>query len=89
MENKTKHNRQNIVINKSILNNVIEKDKTLNNNPKKEINPITNNYLEQMRKIYELDKDIMINENNLLRQKTNSNKNLYIHKINNLKNKLN
>ena len=86
-EENIKHNRENINNSKYIIiNNIIEKEKT---DKKKEINPITNNYLEQMKRIYEQDRNIMINENNLLQQKIISNQNLNIHKINNLNNKLN
>ena len=60
-----------------------------NNYLKKERSTITNNYLEQIKGIYEHDKQIIIDENNYLQQKINSNQSLYKQRINNLENKLN
>ena len=91
-ENKNNHNRNHITtkIFKTNENNENNDNiKKLNNNLKNETHQVTKNYLNQIKRIYDIDKDIMLNENNLLQQKINTNQNLYIHKINNLKNKLN
>ena len=93
MQNKSTHIRQKIKGNKNpnsineFFNNIENIDK--NNYLKKETSPITNNYLEQIKGIYEHDKQIILDENNSLQQKINTNKSLYKHKINNLESKLN
>ena len=95
MQNKSKHIRQkikqnNIPNNELIINDNEDIDKTkTNNNTNKETSPITNNYLEQIKGIYEQDKQMILDENISLQQMINSNQNLYKHKINNLQNKLN
>ena len=93
MQNKSTHIRQKIKSNKNpnsineFFTNIEKIDK--NNYSKKETSPITNNYLEQIKGIYEHDKQIILDENNSLQQKINTNKSLYKHKINNLESKLN
>ena len=68
MKNRLNAYWQNLT-NKSVSNdnkNNKDIDKIIINNPKKEISPITDNYLNQIKKIFEDDKTIILNENNLL-----------------------
>lgn len=95
MEIKSNHERKKI----SSINNIISNNKTKSNNkiekieinndiPQQKISPITNNYIEQVRLIYEQDKKNLLEENNCLERKLNTNQKLYKHKINDLQNKL-
>ena len=62
MENKINHIRYNISTKKSKTNSYNDNNdntdntKKLNNNPKKETNQVTNNYLNQIKRIYDIDK---------------------------------
>ena len=92
MKIRINHKREKIIQNeqnKFISNDKEEKIDNLENCLKKDINPITKNYLEQVRAIYEENKSLALDENFSLEQKISSNKNLYKHKIDTLKNKLN
>ena len=93
MKDKKNHKRENLKSdinqNKAILNDNEEKTNNEENCLKKELNPITNNYLEQIREIYDQDKKVAIDENSLIQQKIDLNERIYKQKIDTLQNKLN
>jgi hypothetical protein len=96
MESKSNHNRKKIIQDNNINLNIqsnFEDNNDINTNKnsyniKKKTSPITNNYLEQIKSIYEQDKKLITTENDNLQRKINTNENLYKYKINNLQNKL-
>lgn len=93
MESKSSHNRKKIMQGNNININIQSKfndnnDINTNNNIQKKTSPITNNYLEQIKSIYEQDKKLITTENDNLQRKINTNESLYKYKINNLQNKL-
>jgi hypothetical protein len=96
MESKSNHNRKKIIQDNNINLNIqsnFEDNKDINTNKnsyniKKKTSPITNNYLEQIKSIYEQDKKLITTENDNLQRKINTNESLYKYKINNLQNKL-
>lgn len=97
MESKSNHNKKRIKQNNNINlniqfnfddNNDIKTNTNTNNNIKKKSSPITNNYLEQIKSIYEQDKKLITTENDNLQREINTKESLYKFKINNLQNKL-
>ena len=96
MESKSNHNRKKIIQDNNINLNIqsnFEDNNDINTNKnsyniKKKTSPITNNYLEQIKSIYEQDKKLITTENDNLQRKINTNESLYKYKINNLQNKL-